>query len=192
MCIRDRNIINQKFGRLLVVLKTDERQQGQIVWKCLCECGKYCFVKSDHLRRGAIKSCGCLKSESTIRRFTRHGMSKSEEYKTWKKIQTRCSPNNKYRKDYYDRGISVAKEWIGAGGFVKFFNHIGPKPTPKHTIDRINNDDGYKPGNVRWATMKEQMQNQRPRKRLDLYTTHEIIQELRRRGYTHYDSSEEI
>jgi len=171
------------------VMKTNKRQQKQIVWKCLCSCGKYTEVKGNHLRRGAIKSCGCLKSENTIKRFTKHGKSKTPEYLTWKKIKTRCSPNNKYRADYYDRGIRVCKEWAGRDGFNNFFEHIGPKPTPKHTIDRIDNDRGYELGNVRWATMKEQMQNQRPRKRLDLYSTHELIQELRNRGYTKYDSS---
>lgn len=76
----------------------------------------------------------------------------------------RCEdPKNKAWYLYGGRGIKVCAAWSGRGGFAAFVNHIGPKPTPQHTLDRIDNDRDYEPGNVRWATYKEQARNRRPR-----------------------------
>jgi hypothetical protein len=74
----------------------------------------------------------------------------------------RCYNKNsgKY-KDYGGRGIIVAAEWLGEGGFEKFLSHVGLRPTPKHSIDRIKNDGNYEPGNVKWSTDKEQARNRR-------------------------------
>lgn len=73
----------------------------------------------------------------------------------------RCRPGGYRAADYYDRGIRVAPEWTGAGGFNRFLAHIGPRPSPEHSLDRIENDGDYAPGNVRWATAKEQQRNRR-------------------------------
>lgn len=93
---------------------------------------------------------------------TKHGLCESPEYKVWSGMVQRCT-NPKYGqfKDYGGRGIKVAPEWMGRGGFKKWIEHIGRRPTDKHTIGRINNDGNYEPGNVRWETRDEQMKNTR-------------------------------
>lgn len=89
-------------------------------------------------------------------------LSRLPEYRIWQAMNARCNnPNNKSYGNYGGRGILVAGEWMGPGGFTPFFEHVGPRPTPKHTLDRINNNLGYQPGNVRWATRHEQNRNKR-------------------------------
>jgi hypothetical protein len=88
-----------------------------------------------------------------------HGDSYSPEHRAWIAMLARC------RKDpyYAGRGIRVCEPWLS---YTCFLADMGRKPTPKHTLDRINNDGNYGPGNCRWATMKEQAQNRRLHKKL--------------------------
>lgn len=77
-------------------------------------------------------------------------------------MKSRChNKNDKGFKDYGERGIAVDDSWRGAGGFARFLAHIGPRPSAAHSLDRIVNDRGYEPGNVRWATKLTQMRNTR-------------------------------
>lgn len=93
-----------------------------------------------------------------------HGLSKRPEYSVWKAMMRRCyNPNATNFKHYGGRGIRVSGPWHS---FSKFFEAVGPRPSPKHTIERKDNDLGYRPGNVRWATMAEQNSNRRPRRTL--------------------------
>lgn len=91
----------------------------------------------------------------------KHGMIGTPEYKTWARMKNRCfNVGGPDYPNYGGRGITVCEEW--RSDFMAFFNHVGPRPTPKHSIDRIDNDKGYEPGNVRWATVAEQNLNRRP------------------------------
>lgn len=90
----------------------------------------------------------------------RHGMNKSPEHRAWVHMKQRCTnPKTRHWKHYGGRGISVCKEWIGS--FLAFYAHVGSRPTPRHSIDRIDVNKGYEPGNVRWATQQEQINNTR-------------------------------
>lgn len=85
-----------------------------------------------------------------------------KEYWIWNSILNRCLRSPKGRpstKGYKDRGVQVARVWLGPNGFENFYRHIGPRPTEKHTIDRIDSKKGYVPGNVRWVTMQENQRN---------------------------------
>lgn len=94
--------------------------------------------------------------------YKTHGMTKTHEYRCWVKMHQRTTNSKHPRfKDYGGRGIKVCSLWTGPGGFEYFIAHIGPAPSPKHTIDRILNDVGYQAGNIRWATRKEQQNNMR-------------------------------
>jgi hypothetical protein len=112
------------------------------------------------LRIGHTKSCGCLIRERIGAVRKTHGLSGTKEHRAWKAMLTRClNPKSIGFENYGGRGISVCEEW--ARSFSAFLTHVGAAPSAEHTIDRIENDSGYKPGNVRWATRSEQMRNRR-------------------------------
>ena len=168
-CPTFKDLTGQRFGRLVVIRRSDDGQR-LVRWVCLCDCGNESIVYSTHLRTGGTRSCGCLAREtardlaSQLDHGTTHGKSWTAEWIIWVAMRRRCSnPNCKDWKNYGGRGITVAPEW--QTDFQAFLDHVGPRPSPAFSIDRIDNDRGYEPGNVRWATRLEQAHNQRPKTR---------------------------
>lgn len=168
-CAKQIDIAGKRFGRLFAERRTNERDSdGNVIWECRCLCGKRLNVPSSSLRKGNTRSCGCLKKENFTNR--KHGMSQSKIYDVWTTMLQRCyNPNNKKFGDYGGRGIAVCAEW--RSDFQNFLNwslengyeiRFGKD---RLTIDRINNDQDYSPGNCRWATYSVQNSNQRPRTR---------------------------
>lgn len=149
------DLTGRTFGKLTVIRRegTRKRRQGtQPTWLCNCECGKTAVVGGVELRHGLTKSCGCLQRP--------HGMFGTPEYKAWTSMKGRCeNPRARQYKNYGARGISVAERWRVS--FATFLADMGRRPTSKHSIDRINNDGNYEPGNCRWATKTQQARNTR-------------------------------
>jgi hypothetical protein len=166
------DLTGKRVGRLVVLFYA-----GGNKWVCACDCGARTVVLGAYLRAGRTKSCDCLAKE----RATKHGRSGSAEYLCWKGMKARCyNPRHSSYENYGGRGIGVADAWrFGENGrhpFECFIAHTGLKPSPAHSIDRIDNDDGYRPGNVRWATSSQQVQNRRPAKRKRRRSSAEEIQ----------------
>lgn len=162
------NLIGQRFGRLLA--GEARRTAGSWFILCTCDCGTIKLVRSDHLRTGRIVSCGCYKREATIRANTKHGdcrqTGKATEYLIWVGMVKRCTnPNTKTYHRYGGRGITVCQRWLDS--YEAFLEDVGRRPSPHHSIERINNCGNYGPTNVRWATTLEQNNNRRSNRFLE-------------------------
>ena len=156
------DIKGQRFGRLTAVQMLGLDQHHKTRWLCRCDCGGETITTITTLRRGSSQSCGCFQRERAGDANRTHGASRLEiEYRTWSSMIRRChNPNTKDFKNYGGRGIKVCPEWRAS--YPAFLTHVGRRPSPGHSIDRINNDGDYCPGNVRWVTRAEQMRNKRP------------------------------
>jgi hypothetical protein len=151
------DITGHVYGQLTVLTRAENNRANKAMWVCLCTCGLKKTVSASSLRLGGTQSCGCLKIRV---RSTQGGGSDTKEYVSWKSMLGRCrNPKHDNYARYGAAGISVCAEWLS--DFQAFLSHIGPKPTAKHTLDRIDNTKGYEPGNVRWATRIEQNANRK-------------------------------
>ncbi len=157
------DLTGKKFYRWTVLSRAENMPgRGDTQWLCRCSCGTQKVVIGFTLKNGSNRSCGCYKKEITVKTHKRHGAYKDPLYKVWSAAKRRCnSPDDPSYKNYGGRGIKMSKEFQES--FEAFRDHLGPKPSPAHTVDRINNNRGYKRGNLRWATRAEQIRNQRPR-----------------------------
>lgn len=150
-------LVGKLFGRLYALGVV----RGKWGPACLvsCTCGKGKIIYPTQLLSGKARSCGCLRNELSGARTRTHGLSNTSEHRIWKGIIKRCyNQNAPHFERYGGRGIAVCAEW--RHDFKAFLGYVGPRPTPKHSIDRYPNPDGnYEPGNVRWAVQCEQVRN---------------------------------
>ena len=180
---RIKDVRGQKFERLAVLDEPPVMRNRRLHWHCICACGNRRLVAGSALRSGLTKSCGCYNREHSARRHTTHGLSKTADYRRWQHMIQRCyDPNTKQFKDYGGRGIAVCDRWRGVSGFLNYLSDIGPRPSARHSVDRIDNEGHYEPGNCRWATQKEQVRNQRKRARISEFSTEELLAELEKRN----------
>ena len=167
----------KKFGRLTVSSREKNNVRGDARWLCLCDCGN-----KKSLRQNMTKSCGCITKEFPNNKT--HGMSDTPTYQSWEGLKQRCSnPKDKKWKYYGGRGISFCARW---DKFENFLSDMGVKPEGL-TIDRINNDGNYCPGNCQWATYKQQANNQRRPKHI----VHTKSRTERRKNHNNIRLSEE-
>ena len=155
------DLSGKQFGRLVVLSLFGRSSVGECVWRCLCSCGKQTNVKSQKLRLGYTKSCGCLRIQ--MRRYVKiHGMRNSREYETWCRMIARCTnPKTPEYHNYGGKGVKLCHRWRSE--FLNFFRDMGPRPAGM-SIDRINCAGDYEPDNCRWATRLQQNRNRRKRR----------------------------
>lgn len=145
-----------RFFRLVVIRKTEiKNKENRYKWECLCDCGNKTLAYSNQLKHGQKTSCGCIRSDCQ----KTHGMKYHPLYSTWRGMISRCTnKKNKEWHSYGGRGINVCDRWMDINNFI---SDMGEKPTPAHSLDRVNNNGNYEPSNCRWATSKEQGKNKR-------------------------------
>lgn len=166
-----------KFGRLLVVSENGRTKHSKVLWHCMCDCGNTTSVPSGSLVNGNSKSCGCLRIEA----ITSHGASYTPEYNILSQIKQRCNNSNaEWYSSYGGRGITICDRWNDS--FENFIADMGYRPSDDLSIERINNDGNYEPGNCKWGTGTEQQNNRRNNVIVNYkgknYTLTEICKEL--------------
>lgn len=187
------HIIGKKFTRLMVLNILPREKGVRLMATCQCDCGVVCHKRVQDLVSGSTRSCKCLVSETSKNhinsnrdKFTndgkhniKHSDCNTTEYKIYGGIKTRClNPNSPAYKYYGGRGIKICDRWLGDDGYINFLKDMGRRPSKKHSVDRINVDGNYEPGNCRWATAIDQANNKRKR-----FSVDEMFEFLDNNGY---------
>jgi hypothetical protein len=176
------DLTGQKFERLSVV-KLMFIKNNRAYWQCRCDCNKEKIVRGSHLINGAIKSCGCLGRNNSLKHGHTRNKKQSRTYQIFAGILSRCyNINEPAYKNYGKRGITVCDRWNPkrGGSFENFLKDMGEIPKGL-TIDRINNNklkDGYSPDNCKLSTMKEQARNRRSNVKFTLDNKEKCVSEL--------------
>ena len=157
------DISGEKFGRLTAIKPCGKNKWKNIMWLCKCDCGKEHMATEGKLKQGKVRSCGCLAKEMHIKQLETHGLTTGGKPRTfiiWNGMKARClNPKNDSYKSYGARGIKICDEWMK---FENFHNWaIANGYNDNLSLDRIDNDDDYKPSNCQWVTPSENYKKQR-------------------------------
>lgn len=155
------DLTGSRFGRLTATARAPNTSRGQARWLCSCDCGSEKIVRAGHLKSGGVTSCGCYRREFVRSHgHAANGEGRTSEYNSWCAMKGRCyNENHRAFQWYGGKGVTVCDRWRGS--FENFLNDMGPKPAPGFTIDRVDSDGDYEPGNCRWLSMSENTRRSR-------------------------------
>jgi hypothetical protein len=156
------DLTGKRIGCLVVVRQHPERRLRKVQWVCRCDCGGERLVVSSELQKQKVTRCvACRQRQLEGNDYNRqHGLTNSSTYKSWRSMKDRCTRASHHAWDNYGgRGIQVCQRWLNS--FEAFLADVGERPSLELSLDRIDNDGHYEPGNVRWATALQQRHNQR-------------------------------
>ena len=175
------DLTGQVFGRLTVLERVKLPTSEYVVWLCKCSCGRMTKVRSYHLRKGRIVSCGCYQKEMTSKARRTHGETKTRLYGIWVGMKRRCYwEGDKCYYIYGSRGITVCDEWKNS--FEAFRDWaLEHGYSEKLTIDRIDVNGNYEPSNCRWVTIKEQNRNKTTTKIVEYHGTKDVFVDMCRK-----------
>lgn len=160
-----KTLTGKRFGQLVVLGLHNRLPPGIYEWKCRCDCGETITARGGNLKSGHVQSCGCLQKLRASQSQKSHGSSNTREYAIWSGLKRRClCPNDPAYANYGGRGITVSPEWETS--FETFFADMGKRPVGA-TIERKDNNLGYRKDNCIWATRKEQNRNRRDTRRVE-------------------------
>ena len=149
--------VGERFGRY-VVLDEAKSNNGKTKYLCKCDCGNIRAVYRANLIRRPNGSCGCISKERISKLNLKHGLSNTPEHNIWMTMKERCyNPKNHKYPIYGGKGIIVCTQWLN--DFSRFIKDMGPRPSVKHSIDRIKVTGNYEPSNCKWSTATEQARN---------------------------------
>lgn len=152
------DITGRKFGRITVIDLSGVSKNGKKVWNCVCDCGVEKRILSGSLLSGRTKSCGCLSVDTSRENATIHNHCYENIYSIYKGIKSRCyNKNHKNYSTYGGRGVIMCDRWLNDVNL--FILDMGPRPSTRHSVDRIDNNGNYEPSNCKWSTQKEQCNN---------------------------------
>ena len=191
------NLLDQRFGRLVVLESASDNKRGKPRWVCKCDCGNEKIIEGRNLSGKLTKSCGCLQIESK----TTHGMFGTSEYNTWHSLKVQITNSNSKKFEYYDKNnIKMCERWLES--FENFYEDMGDRTSDKHVLSRINNDGNFELSNCKWATKKEHSNNRKNTKYLNIDgktkpssiwseisgTKYSILHGRLRRGWSHKEA----
>lgn len=170
----------ERNGRLVLIETRGKNPNGKLCWVAQCDCGNKTLVIASLFRKGRVRSCGCLRDELNRVRAITHGMAASPEHKVWLGMKSRCNnPKAENYRHYGGRGIKVCEAWED---FANFYKDVGPRPSPKHTIERVDHNGNYEPSNCVWLHNSLQNQNRRDNKHVTLDGEDLVLAEAFRRA----------
>lgn len=166
------NPTGQRFGRLLVVSESHRTHKGTWYWLCRCDCGKETRVQTQYLMSGRIRSCGCKRASGL--HSTKHKLTGTWVYYTYRGMFQRCySPTNARYACYGGRGIKMCDRWLNGDGSLLgiqcFYADMGDKPSPKHSIERLDVNKDYSPDNCVWILHSDQAKNTRSNRKITAF-----------------------
>lgn len=160
------DLTGQEINNIKFISFSHIKKNKYRMWNCICHCGKSFQCYPPSVKIGNTTSCGCYAKNMTIKRnkANRKWQSNNKNmHAVWHAMISRCQNQNNWRYKYYGaRGISVCESWQNFDNYYEWINkNLGERPSKKHSLDRINNDGNYEPGNLRWADPSEQAKNKR-------------------------------